>query len=171
MAIRTTKPRNLMFRGLLIGFILGLMVSAGTVLVLTQSPLPFVDKVEHLSHPVDASALDGIDPNSQLNNVVAESPEALSSSVTVPAPDNQQSTLHKSGTYSIQTGAFRSEKDAKRVQADLAFIALEADIVKSSDAGITLYRVILGPLETQKEAEQLQQRLNANGFAAMITKH
>ena len=171
MALRTAKPRNSMLRGLLIGFILGTSVSAGAVLVLTQTPLPFVDKVEHLSHPVDASALDGIDPNSQLNNVVAESPEALSSVATVQAPNNTQSSLHQSGTYSIHAGAFRAEKDAKRVQADLAFIALEADIVKSSDAGITLYRVVLGPLETEKEAQQLQQRLNANGFAAMITKH
>jgi cell division protein FtsN len=75
------------------------------------------------------------------------------------------------GSYTIQAGAFRSQKDAERIRTDLAFIALEADVVKSSDAGVTLYRVILGPFDTAKEANELQQRLTNNGFAAMVVKH
>ena len=54
---------------------------------------------------------------------------------------------------------------------ELAFIALEADVVKSTDAGITLYRVFLGPFDTAREANELQQRLTSNGFDAMVIKN
>lgn len=43
--------------------------------------------------------------------------------------------------------------------------------MKSTDAGTTLYRVILGPFETAKEANELQQRLSANGFDSMVVRN
>ena len=74
-------------------------------------------------------------------------------------------------SYSIQAGAFRNAKDAEKIRTELAFIALEADVVKSTDAGITLYRVFLGPFDTAREANELQQRLTSNGFDAMVIKN
>ena len=44
-------------------------------------------------------------------------------------------------------------------------------MVKSTDAGITLYRVFLGPFDTAREANELQQRLTSNGFDAMVIKN
>ena len=55
--------------------------------------------------------------------------------------------------------------------SDLAFIALEADVVQSTDAGVTLYRVVLGPFDTAREANELQQRLISNGFDAMVVRN
>ena len=86
-------------------------------------------------------------------------------------PSNAADQAATGESYSIQAGAFRNAKDAEKVRTELAFIALEADVVKSTDAGITLYRVYLGPFETAREANELQQRLTANGFDAMVIRN
>lgn len=184
MAQYASKRSHPMLVGIVIGMVIGFAVSAATALFITNAPVPFVDKVKHLGKPVDASALDGVDPNTKLyakDTQGTPANEPLSAVKTVEAPtENRQAeeevptedvTQHVPGSYTIQAGAFRSQKDAERIRTDLAFIALEADVVKSADAGVTLYRVILGPFDTAKEANELQQRLTNNGFAAMVVKH
>lgn len=177
MAHHQSSKRSGVFLGILIGMVIGFAASAATALFITKAPVPFVDKVEHMTKPVDASALDGIDPNAALQDAEKRTAgkEALSTVKTVEAPTSNQRAQDDGatgavGAYTIQAGAFRSQKDAEKVRTDLAFIALEADVVKSTDAGITLYRVILGPFDTAKEANELQQRLTSNGFAAMVVK-
>lgn len=177
MAISFSKGG--LWTGILIGTALGCTLSAIVALAITNAPIPFVEKVQKSSTPVDASALDGKDPNAALydNKTRSATEEALSNIKTVEAPTSGQlaeetNSFQNDGTvYRIQAGAFRNEKDAQKVQTDLAFIALEADVVKSTDAGVTLYRVMLGPFETAKEANELQQRLSANGFDSMVVRN
>ena len=121
------------------------------------------------------------DPNALLYESGDAKDDPLSAIKTVQAPTaNQRAAEQPSNaadqaatgeSYSIQAGAFRNAKDAEKVRTELAFIALEADVVKSTDAGITLYRVYLGPFETAREANELQQRLTANGFDAMVIRN
>lgn len=168
-----------LWTGILIGTALGCTLSAVVALAVTNAPIPFVEKVQKSSQPIDASALDGKDPNAALfdSHTRSATEEVLSAIKTVEAPTAHQvaeesNTVQSDGTtYRIQAGAFRNEKDAIKVQTDLAFIALEADVVKSTDAGVTLYRVFLGPFETAKEANELQQRLSANGFDSMVIRN
>ena len=130
----------------------------------------------------DAAALDGKDPNTALYDSGTRgtpADDALSAIKTVEAPTAHQradepvnAAEQSTGeSYSIQAGAFRNAKDAEKIRTELAFIALEADVVKSTDAGITLYRVFLGPFDTAREANELQQRLTSNGFDAMVIKN
>jgi cell division protein FtsN len=183
MAQYASKRSHPMLVGIIIGMVIGFAVSAATALFITKAPIPFVEKVQHLAKPVDASALDGVDPNQKLyakdtQGTPVNEPQSAVATVEAPTENRQaeetpaeDATQHVPGSYTIQAGAFRSQKDAERIRTDLAFIALEADVVKSSDAGVTLYRVILCPFDTAKEANELQQRLTNNGFAAMVVKH
>ena len=161
--------------GAMLGVLVGCIACAALALFITNAPIPFVEKVQKQSTPVDAAALDGKDPNTALY----DSGTALSAIKTVEAPTAHQradepvnAAEQSTGeSYSIQAGAFRNAKDAEKIRTELAFIALEADVVKSTDAGITLYRVFLGPFDTAREANELQQRLTSNGFDAMVIKN
>ena len=167
--------------GLMLGGLLGCVVCATAALLITNAPIPFVEKVQKQAEPVDSAALDGKDPNALLYESGNAKDDPLSAIKTVQAPTaNQRAAEQPSNaadqaasgeSYSIQAGAFRNAKDAEKVRTELAFIALEADVVKSTDAGITLYRVYLGPFETAREANELQQRLTANGFDAMVIRN
>ena len=168
--------------GAMLGVLVGCIASAALALFITNAPIPFVEKVQKQSTPVDAAALDGKDPNTALYDSGTRgtpADDALSAIKTVEAPTAHQradepvnAAEQSTGeSYSIQAGAFRNAKDAEKIRTELAFIALEADVVKSTDAGITLYRVFLGPFDTAREANELQQRLTSNGFDAMVIKN
>ena len=142
--------------GAMLGVLVGCIACAALALFITNAPIPFVEKVQKQSTPVDAAALDGKDPNTALYDSGTRgtpADDALSAIKTVEAPTAHQradepvnAAEQSTGeSYSIQAGAFRNAKDAEKIRTELAFIALEADVVKSTDAGITLYRVFLGP--------------------------
>ena len=168
--------------GAMLGVLVGCIACAALALFITNAPMPFVEKVQKQSTPVDAAALDGKDPNTALYDSGTRgtpADDALSAIKTVEAPTAHQradepvnAAEQSTGeSYSIQAGAFRNAKDAEKIRTELAFIALEADGVKSTAAGITLYRVFLGPFDTAREANELQQRLTSNGFDAMVIKN
>ncbi|HIU84977.1 MAG TPA: SPOR domain-containing protein [Candidatus Aphodousia gallistercoris] len=166
--------------GILIGLVLGCALCAAAALIITDAPVPFVEKVQKSTRPIDASALDGKDPNAALyDNTTRSTPveESLSAIKTVEAPtahrlaEEPNAAQAAAETYIVQAGAFRSKTDAEKIRTDLAFIALEADVVQSTDAGVTLYRVVLGPFDTAREANELQQRLTSNGFDAMVVRN
>lgn len=166
--------------GILIGMVIGCVLCATAALVITGAPVPFVENVQKSTRTIDASALDGKDPNTALyDNTTRSTPveESLSAIKTVEAPtahrlaETPNAAQVSAETYTVQAGAFRSKKDAEKIQTDLAFIALEADVVQSTDAGVTLYRVVLGPFDTAREANELQQRLISNGFDAMVVRN
>lgn len=168
--------------GAMLGVLVGCIACVALALFITNAPIPFVEKVQKQSTPVDAAALDGKDPNTALYDSGTRgtpADDALSAIKTVEAPTAHQradepvnvAEQSTGESYSIQAGAFRNAKDAEKIRTELAFIALEADVVKSTDAGITLYRVFLGPFDTAREANELQQRLTSNGFDAMVIKN
>ena len=176
----TNQKKGSFWLGAMLGVLVGCIACAALALFITNAPIPFVEKVQKQSTPVDAAALDGKDPNTALYDSGTRgtpADDALSAIKTVEAPTAHQradepvnAAEQSTGeSYSIQAGAFRNAKDAEKIRTELAFIALEADVVKSTDAGITLYRVFLG--DTAREANELQQRLTSNGFDAMVIKN
>ena len=173
------QKKGFFWLGAMLGVLVGCIACAALALFITNAPIPFVEKVQKQSTPVDAAALDGKDPNTALYDSSTPADDALSAIKTVEAPTAHQradepvnAAEQSTGeSYSIQAGAFRNAKDAEKIRTELAFIALEADVVKSTDAGITLYRVFLGPFDTAREANELQQRLTSNGFDAMVIKN
>ena len=177
-----TQKKGSFLLGTMVGILIGCVGCATLALFISNAPIPFVEKVQKQSSPVDAAALDGKDPNAALYDAGSRgtpADDALSAIKTVQAPtthDRAEEPVNAADqatgeSYSIQAGAFRNAKDAEKIRTELAFIALEADVVKSTDAGITLYRVFLGPFDTAREANELQQRLTSNGFDAMVIKN
>ena len=130
--------------GAMLGVLVGCIACAALALFITNAPIPFVEKVQKQSTPVDAAALDGKDPNTALYDSGTRgtpADDALSAIKTVEAPTAHQradepvnAAEQSTGeSYSIQAGAFRNAKDAEKIRTELAFIALEADVVKSTD--------------------------------------
>ena len=62
------------FAGFLIGVVTGLGIAAAAALLITNSPIPFVEKVEKVTADVDPSVAlsGGVDPNARLNRNAAE---------------------------------------------------------------------------------------------------
>ena len=75
--------------GILIGMVIGCVLCATAALVITGAPVPFVENVQKSTRAIDASALDGKDPNTALyDNTTRSTPveESLSAIKTVEAP-------------------------------------------------------------------------------------
>ena len=109
--------------GAMLGVLVGCIACAALALFITNAPIPFVEKVQKQSTPVDAAALDGKDPNTALYDSGTRgtpADDALSAIKTVEAPTAHQradepvnAAEQSTGeSYSIQAGAFRNAKDA-----------------------------------------------------------
>ena len=111
--------------GILIGMVIGCVLCAAAALVITGAPVPFVENVQKSTRAIDASALDGKDPNTALyDNTTRSTPveESLSAIKTVEAPtahrlaETPNAAQVSTETYTVQAGAFRSKKDAEKIQ-------------------------------------------------------
>ena len=112
--------------GAMLGVLVGCIACAALALFITNAPIPFVEKVQKQSTPVDAAALDGKDPNTALYDSGTRgtpADDALSAIKTVEAPTAHQradepvnAAEQSTGeSYSIQAGAFRNAKDAEKL--------------------------------------------------------
>ncbi|MGO4999593.1 SPOR domain-containing protein [Oceanisphaera sp. W20_SRM_FM3] len=73
--------------------------------------------------------------------------------VVVKLPEAQQSTQR----YLLQCGSFKSAGQAEQVKAKIAFQGLSSQVRHSS--GSVWYRVVLGPYDSQRVAEQDKHKL------------
>ena len=71
------------------------------------------------------------------------------------------------GTFTVQAGAFASETNAKRFRDQLSRAFGDAYVIKFRD----LYRVRLGHLGTEEEAEALRTRIQKNGIESFVTRN
>ena len=76
--------------GLMLGGLLGCVVCATAALLITNAPIPFVEKVQKQADPVDSAALDGKDPNALLYESGDAKDDPLSAIKTVQAPTANQ---------------------------------------------------------------------------------
>ena len=79
--------------GAMLGVLVGCIACAALALFITNAPIPFVEKVQKQSTPVDAAALDGKDPNTALYDSGTRgtpADDALSAIKTVEAPTAHQ---------------------------------------------------------------------------------
>jgi len=96
-------------------------------------------------------------------------PAAPAPVVTVPA-----SALPAAGTegflYFVQAGAYSNPADAEQQRARLAIQGLVAKISEREQAGRTIYRVRLGPMENREAAEKQLERLKSAGADATVIR-
>ena len=162
------------FAGFLLGVVTGLGIAAAAALLITKSPVPFVEKVQKVTADVDpAQKLAGsVDPNRRLN----EQPDTAQNPVeggiktvevapsTGSAPAQPQSKPVSEAACWVQAGAFQTSAAAEERKAMLAMSALEAQVDKSG----SLWRVRIGPFTDRKAASEIQTLLNDQGIKAAI---
>jgi rare lipoprotein A len=68
-----------------------------------------------------------------------------------------------SGRIYIQAGAFSVPENAQRVRSRIASLG-SVEIVPSQVHGTALYKVRLGPVATEAEANRLRSRVIESGF-------
>lgn len=185
---------SLGFGGFLFGIVFGLAVATAVAVYTLNAPVPFVDKVQKVTTEIDPAKLqaENIDPNKALN--AASTPETTSETApgtvatviapasTAPAPTQQaspemqpqrdeQGKAAQPGTvtpvsYWVQAGAFKSTKPAQERQAQLAMMAVEAQVQQAG----SIWRVRIGPFDDRNSANEIQNMLTDQGIQATIIK-
>lgn len=88
-----------------------------------------------------------------------------------PVPDGKSTApAAEPFVYFVQAGAFTRNEDAEQQRAKLAMAGLQAKITEREQSGRTVYRVRLGPYPGRAGADELQQRLQAEGIEAQIVR-
>ncbi|HMN22527.1 MAG TPA: SPOR domain-containing protein [Ottowia sp.] len=72
--------------------------------------------------------------------------------------------------YFVQAGAFRAAPEADAQRARLSLLGVEARVSEREQAGRTIYRVRVGPLQNRDAAERVRERLEQNGFDAALVR-
>jgi cell division protein FtsN len=72
--------------------------------------------------------------------------------------------------YFVQAGAFRAPEDAEAQRARLSLMGVEARVSEREQAGRTVYRVRVGPLQNKDAADRVKERLDASGFEAALVR-
>ncbi|NVK23026.1 MAG: SPOR domain-containing protein [Kangiellaceae bacterium] len=102
--------------------------------------------------------------SSQANSSQSNEPEytyheALTTKqVEVDAKPNSTVTSNK--TYVMQCGAFKKQEDAETMEAELAFIGMQASVSEKDG----WYRVRLGPYSTKRAAESAKHKMQDNNY-------
>ncbi|MBI3350604.1 MAG: SPOR domain-containing protein [Burkholderiales bacterium] len=72
--------------------------------------------------------------------------------------------------YFVQAGAFTRPEEAESQKAKLAIQGFTAKVMEREQAGRTVYRVRLGPMDTRDAAEDLQRKIEGAGFEANLVR-
>lgn len=168
------------FAGFLIGVVTGLGIAAGAALLITKSPIPFVNKVDKVTADVDPAAklAGGVDPNARLQQHPDE--------VAVPAAPGGVKTVDATGsaaerdadgkavapgeirttTYWVQVAALASESDAQSHAAQLAMNGIAASVTRAG----THWRVRVGPFDDRQGAQEVLDTLTDQGLHPVIVE-
>ena len=87
-------------------------------------------------------------------------------SETTPAPEAPQPEPAPAPTrerYLLQAGAFKDQRDADSIKAQIALAGFQARVETVNVNGNTLHRVRLGPYASAGEVEQVKRQLADNG--------
>jgi DNA-binding beta-propeller fold protein YncE len=100
----------------------------------------------------DSSLLDRL-PYPEVPMMMPDSTAATVDTLGVPV-DTFAAPVQAS-TFTVQFAAVRSEESAHNVAQDLVLVGLQPRVVSSAVAGVTIYRVVVGPYATRDQAEQV----------------
>ncbi len=180
----------------LVGLLTGLGVCVAAALYLTNSPVPFISKVQHSTENVTPESSD---PNKPLYNsqgaanaaadaaakpapLPAPAPASAPGSAPVAAPDSVASIAGAVGAAGasgpaadaqaarmmLQVGAYKAADDADAMRARLALLGLDASVTAVQADGATLYRVRLGPFGRLDDLNGIRRTLSENGMEPQI---
>lgn len=144
------------FAGFLIGVVTGLAIAAAAAILITKSPVPFVNKVDKVTADVDPAAklAGGVDPNARLQQRPDE--------VATPAAPGEVRAV----TYWVQVASLSSESDAQNHAAQLAMNGIAASVTRSGPH----WRVRVGPFDERQGAEEVLGTLTDQGLRPVIVE-
>ena len=153
--------------GFLCGAVVALLVAAGGALFVTESPVPFMSKVQSSSTEYVQDALKGrsSDPNEKLYapgttpkpaSAQASSPAA---SAKAPAPSRPAQDDQAADKQLADNNA------AETIRAKIAFSGLDSSVSHGNDGR---YRVRIGPFHSEGDARKAQSTLRANDIPGQI---
>ena len=96
--------------------------------------------------------------------------EAPSQSENVDVGVNAERTTPVQPEYILQVRSYDDPDAADARRAEIILNGLSADVVQSTEAGKTWYRVISGPYESQNAAVIAQQTLQHSGIDSIVVK-
>jgi cell division protein FtsN len=73
-------------------------------------------------------------------------------------------------TYFVQAGAFRTQEDAEAQKAKLGISGFEAKITEREQAGRTVFRVRVGPMDKRDDADRTKEKLDGAGYETAIVR-
>ena len=179
------KTGNGLLLGVFIGFVLGLVVAGAIALVITKSPVPFLDR----GRPSDKQAPVGQNlkdapkaalpgdgkPRFDFYRILPGQEEPVTAEQLKQAAAREKAgkaaVEEKGAHYFLQAGAFQSPADADNMKAKLAFLGLESSVEPTTlpEKGV-FYRVRLGPYGKVEEINKIRTQLASNGIDASLVK-
>lgn len=121
------------------------------------------------SATVGAAAATALPPSPKpASKVDAPTPAAPAATTTAPAQTNAAGG--EAYLYFVQAGAFTRPEEAESQKAKLAIQGFTAKVMEREQAGRTVYRVRLGPMDTRDAAEDLQRKIEGAGFEANLVR-
>ncbi len=206
MTQRSPEPRSKpaptpgmpFLKGLLLGLVLGVGLSAAVALYVSHMPSPFVSHSAQFStapdkpiaempdisrqglmnpSPVGAGSTAGAAP--QIPGPDHAGPPAVDGAAppqAATAPSAPEATIPPKSaepsavTYFVQTGAFGRESEAENQRANLALMGVDAVVLSPEAGDKSLYRVRVGPIVSVDEVRTLVATLKNNGISTNIIK-
>ena len=178
--------------GFILGLVVGLAVALGVAIYVTKVPIPFMNKGVNRSPDQDAAEQKknkDWDPNAPLygknpvkpgagdkpttaeGDKAAKAPEPVKADSTDPLGDLARA---KSGpdpfNYYVQAGAYRSSEEADAQRAKLAMAGFDAKVSEREQAGRSVFRVRIGPVDTREEAEKIQDKLKSSKVETALVR-
>lgn len=153
------------------GLSLGLLVSALLALYITQSPLPFVDRVGKSKADKSKAGAKSVDETEVAD---PNKPLLLKDAGQTETPTEagvETRTVSPSGiTYLLQVGAFKAPEDAEQMRARMAILGFEARVSATERDGQTLHRVRIGPYASLEDLNKSKGRLSENGVESTVIR-
>ena len=184
-------------KGLLLGLVLGVGLSAAVALYVSHMPSPFVSHSAQSStapdkpiaempdisrqglmnpSPVSAGTASPAPQISGQGNAAAPAVDAVAppqAATALPAQEDAippKSAEPSAVSYFVQTGAFARESEAENQRANLALMGVDAAVLSPETGDKSLYRVRVGPIVSVDEVRTLVATLKNNGISTNIIK-
>ncbi|NWG31857.1 MAG: SPOR domain-containing protein [Rhodocyclaceae bacterium] len=170
--------------GLVLGIVVGVLISFGVVWYLNKAPLPFTEKVTRPEtvnggkEPVALPGKPGDKPASGerkfdfydiLEGKKPPTPEAAPAAA--PPVRSEAAPAAAGGNLYLQVGAFQKKSDADNLRARLAMLGFEAGVLEVETPGKgTLHRVRLGPFASMEELNRTRSQLSEQGVQATVVR-
>jgi len=175
----------------IVGLILGIVIAGGLAFYLNNMPNQFVDKVSNnqatkvmassnpillapgiklreasktinSSSAISASSNNASAPNYDFYDILQGKKATNNSSAAVPKP-----LVVK---YYVQAGAFSDPNLTNDMKARLALLGFDASIKSEQDKDKIINRIVIGPLDSEIQAQGVIQQLASNEIKATLIK-